>query len=163
MSRVARLVVGSNPRRTFLRIALTVAGAILVFGWVLVPIRAEGISMRPTYESGTLHFVNRLSYLGPGPRRGDVVAIALGGERAYYVKRVVGLPGERVAIVGGFVQIDGVPLHEPYVRDRRPWNIEQVELRSHEYFVIGDNRGMNARDHDFGRVLRTRIAGRVVF
>lgn len=163
MSRVGTVFVGSNPRRTLLRIALLVASAVLVFGWILVPVRAEGISMLPTYESGTLHFVNRFSYIGAGPRRGDIVAIALGGERVYYVKRVVGLPGERVHIVDGSVHINGVPLSEPYVVNRRPWNVEEIELRSHEYFVIGDNRGMNADDHDFGRVLRAKIAGRVVF
>ena len=163
MSRLTPLLVGANPKRTLLRVALLIASAVLIFGWVLVPTRTQGISMQPTYESGTPHFVNRFSYVGAGPRRGDIVAIALGGERVYYVKRVVGLPGERVGIVKGVVHIDGAPLVEPYVVKRRPWDVEEVELRSHEYFVIGDNRGMNARDHDFGRVLRSRIAGRLVF
>jgi signal peptidase I len=140
-----------------------ILSAVLIFGWVLVPIRTEGISMQPTYESGTLHFVNRFSYIGAGPRRGDIVAISLGGERVYYVKRVVGLPGEKVQIVDGVVQIEGAPLNEAYVVNRRAWNVEEIELRSNEYFVIGDNRGMNAPDHDFGRVLRSKIAGRVVF
>ena len=163
MSGVGRLLIGVNPRRTFRRIILIVAGSVLIFGWVLVPMRAEGISMRPTYESGTLHFINRLSYIAAGPARGDIVAIRLGSERVYYVKRVIGLPGERVSIVEGAVHIDGAPLDEPYVKHRRPWNLEEVELGSHEYFVVGDNRGMNAVDHDFGRVARSRIAGRVIF
>jgi signal peptidase I len=163
MSRLTALLVGAHPKRTLLRIALLIASAILIFGWVLVPTRTQGISMQPTYESGTLHFVNRFSYVGAGPRRGDIVAISLGGERVYYVKRIVGLPGERVRIVKGVVHIDDAPLVEPYVVKRRAWDVEEVELRSHEYFVIGDNRGMNARDHDFGRVLRSRIAGRIVF
>jgi signal peptidase I len=158
-----RLLVGANPRRTLRRVVFLVAVSILVFGWVLVPTRTEGISMQPTYESGTLHFVNRLSYIGAGPRRGDVVAIALGGGRVYYLKRVVGLPGERIRIVEGTVYVDDRPLTEPYVVKRRAWNVDEVELRAQEYFVIGDNRGMNAGDHDFGRVLRSRIAGRVVF
>lgn len=140
-----------------------IVSAVLIFGWVLVPTRTQGISMQPTYESGTLHFVNRFSYIGAGPRRGDIVAISLGSERVYYIKRVVGLPGERVQIVAGVVHINGTPLNEPYVVHRRPWDIAEIELWSHEYFVIGDNRGMNARDHDFGRVLRAKIAGRVVF
>ena len=119
--------------------------------------------MRPTYDSGDLLFVNRLSYTAAGPKRGDIVAIALAGERVYYVKRIVGLPLERVRILDGIVLVNDVPLEEPYVRERRPWTVEEVELKSNEYFVIGDNRGMNARDHDFGRVLRSRIAGRIVF
>ncbi len=163
MSRLDTILIGANPKRTLLRAALLIASAVLIFGWVLVPTRTQGISMQPTYESGALHFVNRFSYVGAGPRRGDIVAIALGGERVYYLKRVVGLPGERVKIVSGVVHINDAPLAEPYVMKRRPWDIDEVELRSHEYFVIGDNRGMNAGDHDFGRVLRSRIAGRVVF
>ena len=81
-----------------------------------------------------------------------------------YVKRVVGLPGERVAISGGQVQINGTPLAEPYVRHRRPWDVAEVTLGPREYFVIGDNRGMSVGDHDFGRVTVDRIArqGRVL-
>jgi signal peptidase I len=163
MFRPGTLLVGSQPRRTVMRAAVLIVAAVIVFGWILVPMRAEGISMQPTFESGTLHFINRFSYVSAAPKRGDIVAIALSGERVYFVKRIIGLPGERVRIVEGAVHVDGTPLAEPYVVNRRPWNVEEVELRPDEYFVIGDNRGMNARDHDFGRVPRARIAGRVVF
>lgn len=163
MSRVAHLLVGSNPRRTLVRVVILTVVSAVTFGWILVPIRAEGISMAPTYESGTLHFVNRLSYLAASPARGDIIAIRLAGDRVYYVKRVVGLPGEHVRIVDGTVLINGSPLDEPYVKSRRPWNVDELALTSQEYFVIGDNRGMNAADHDFGRALRSRIAGRLVF
>jgi signal peptidase I len=87
----------------------------------------------------------------------------MAGPHVLYVKRIVGLPGERVAIAGGEVQINGASLAEPYVRHRRPWDVEEVTLGQREYFVIGDNRGMSAGDHDFGRVQVNRILGRVVF
>lgn len=163
MSRVERLLIGKNPRRTFVRIIILVVLSAITFTQILVPIRAQGISMEPTYESGTLHFANRLSYLAAGPARGDIVAIRLAGDRVFYVKRIIGLPGEHVSIVEGVVHINGVALDEPYVKKRRPWNFDEVALTSQEYFVIGDNRGMNAADHDFGRALRSRIAGRMVF
>ena len=54
-------------------------------------------------------------------------------------------------------------LAEPYVRNRRPWDIPEVTLSASEYYVIGDNRGMRASDHDFGRVDAARILGRIVF
>lgn len=133
------------------------------FRWVLVPIRTEGISMLPTYQSGSLKFVNRLAYMSTTPERGDIVAIRLAGPHVVYVKRVIGLPGETVAFVDGQVQIDGTLLQEPYVRNRRPWNVDGVTLGPREYFVVGDNRGMNAADHDFGRVDAGRIAGKVLF
>ena len=87
----------------------------------------------------------------------------MAGPHVLYVKRVVGLPGERVAISGGQVQIDGTPLSEPYVRHRRPWDVPEVTLGPRELFVIGDNRGMSQGEHDFGRAQADRILGKVVF
>jgi signal peptidase I len=87
----------------------------------------------------------------------------MAGPHVLYVKRVVGLPGERVSIAGGQVHINGTSLTEPYVRHRRPWDVAEVTLGPREYFVIGDNRGMSVGDHDFGRVQIDRILGRVVF
>ncbi|MEN3336688.1 MAG: signal peptidase [Acidobacteriota bacterium] len=119
--------------------------------------------MQPTYESGVLEFVNRLAYIRRPPGRGDVVAIRLAGPHVVYVKRIIALPGERVQIVHGQVLINGAPLDEPYVRNRRPWDVPEVALTHAEYYVIGDNRGMRASDHDFGRVEATRILGRIMF
>ena len=157
------IIFGQNPRRTAIRVVVLVAAAFVTFGWVLIPIRTDGISMRPTYEPGRIHFINRLAYASTSPARGDVVAVRLARGRAYYVKRVIGLPLERVAIVNGQIVIDGVPLEEPYVKHRRAWNVEEIALGPREYFVVGDNRGMNASDHDFGGVDRDRIAGKIVF
>jgi hypothetical protein len=83
-------IVGRNPRATLVRIALTIGLAIVVFGWILVPLRLSGISMLPTYQDGTLNFVNRAAYWTREPKRGDVVAIRLAGPHAFYVKRIVG-------------------------------------------------------------------------
>lgn len=146
-----------------MRVLVLVAVSFVVFTWVLLPVRAEGISMQPTYESGTLRIVNRLSFLSGGPARGDIIAIRLAGLRVVYVKRVIGLPGERLSIENGQVQINGQPLDEPYVHNRRPWQLEEVVIGPEEYFVIGDNRGMNLRDHTLGRVDASRIIGRVIF
>ena len=119
--------------------------------------------MRPTYDPGRFDLVNRAAYLVRSPVRGDIVAVRLARGRAFYVKRIVGLPGERIAFVHGQVQINGVPLDEPYVKHRRPWDVREIELGPREYFIVGDNRGMNPADHDFGAVERGRIAGTLVF
>lgn len=163
MSVIRRLVFGQNPRRTAVRVLVLAAVSFITFKWVLIPIRTEGSSMLPTYAPDKLHFVNRLAYGAGSPARGDVVAIQMAGPHVLYVKRVVGLPGERVSITGGQVQVNGTPLTEPYVRHRRPWDVAEVTLGPREYFVIGDNRGMSVGDHDFGRVQIDRILGRVVF
>jgi signal peptidase I len=158
-----RVVFGSHPRRTAVRVLVLASLSFVIFKWVLIPIRAEGISMEPTYQSGSLNLVNRLAYKYRKPERGDIIAIKLAGPHLVYVKRIIGLPGEHFAITRGQVYINGTPLNEPYVKNRRGWDIPEVTLTSREYFVIGDNRGMRAADHDFGRVDVSRILGRVIF
>jgi signal peptidase I len=159
-----RLIFGENPRRTAVRVIVLAATSFVVFTWLLIPIRTDGISMLPTYSPDKLNLVNRLSYVGSArPHRGDVVAIQIAGPHVLYIKRIVGLPHERVAVAQGRVMINGSPLAEAYVRHRRPWDVQEVTLEAGEYFVMGDNRGMAAGDHDFGRVRLDRILGKVVF
>ena len=112
--------------------------SFIIFRWVLIPIRTEGSSMLPTFAPDRLHFVNRLSYGTTGPSRGDVVAIRMAGPHVLYVKRIIALPGERVAIAAGQVRINGTTLTEPYVQHRRPWDFEEVTLGPDE--VLRDGR-----------------------
>src|SRR5690606_25680995 len=105
---------GSNPRRTLIRAGLLVAAAYVAFGHVLMPVRGSGISMAPTIEHGQLIFINRLAYRLREPRRGDIVAVRMAGPSVVYVKRLLGLPGERIRIDAGKVSINGEPLAEPY-------------------------------------------------
>jgi signal peptidase I len=163
VSLARRITFGSNPRRTAVRVLVLAAMSVVTFRWVLIPVRTQGISMQPTYESGRLNFINRLAFVRRAPARGDVVAIRLAGPHVVYIKRVIGLPGERLKIVQGQVYINDSALVEPYVRDRRPWEVPEITLTGSEYYVIGDNRGMRASDHDFGRVNAQRILGGIVF
>jgi signal peptidase I len=135
----------------------------VIFGWLLTPIRVRGISMEPTYRDGALNLVNRVVFRIRAPARGDVVAIRLAGPSILYVKRIIALPTERIAIVGGTIEINGVPLAESYVKNRQAWDVAEVTVGPREYFVIGDNRGMRVGDHYFGRVDARRILGKIVF
>jgi signal peptidase I len=157
------LLVGRHPRRTAVRAVVLVVSAAVVFGFVLLPVRLIGISMEPTYNDGELNFANRLAFLWRAPARGDVVAIRMAGPSVLYVKRIVGLPGEEVAIDKGIVTIDGAPIVEPEVVYRAPWQLAPLKLGQDEYFVIGDNRGMPMRNHDFGRTGRDRLVGTLLF
>lgn len=158
-----RLIFGAHPRRTAVRVLVLGAVSIVVFGWILIPVRAEGVSMVPTYRSGSFNLVNRLAFVLRSPARGDIVAIRLAGPHVVYIKRIVGLPGERVSIESGTVRVNGRPLDEPYVRNRSSWTMKEVQLGPEEYFLVGDNRGMREEEHDFGRAPRSRIVGKVVF
>jgi signal peptidase I len=155
--------VGRNPRTTLMRAAALVALAFVVFGWILTPLRLSGISMLPAYTDGELNFANRAAYWLREPARGDVVAIRMAGAHVVYVKRIVGMPGERIAIVDGTVTVDGRPLAEPFVVLRAPWNLAPVAVGPDEFFVVGDNRSMAIENHALGRVARGRIIGKTLF
>lgn len=157
------VLLGKRPARTAVRLAVLVAGSALVFGVWLLPVRTLGVSMAPTYAPDVLKFVNAFAYAWRQPVRGDVVAIRLAGRRVLYLKRVVGLPGERIEMADGKMLIDGTELDEPYVAQRLPWTVPAVMLAADEYYVIGDNRGMPADQHLFGLVARDRIVGKVLF
>ena len=95
---------------TLIRAAALIVAAVIVFGFVLLPIRMYGISMLPTYA--TAASTSRIGWptSGATPARGDVVAIRMAGEGVVYVKRIVGLPGERLEISMGVVMVNGEPL-----------------------------------------------------
>lgn len=127
--------------------------------WVILPVRADGDSMLPTYSSGRFTVVNRLAYFNSRPNRGDIVALRLAGTSVVYIKRIIALPGERISVSDGVVHINGSPLAEPYVRHNRSWEFEEVTLGPGQYFVVGDNRNIS----DAGRVEAERIVGRLMF
>jgi signal peptidase I len=163
VSRLRHLAIGRDPRRTLIRIGVLIVISFVTFGWLLTPVRVRGISMEPTYRDSSLKLVNRVIYRLRPPRRGDVVAIRLAGPNVLYVKRIIALPGERVSIVDGIVEVNGTPLVEGYVQKRAAWNYPEVTVGAREYFVIGDNRGMKITDHDFGRVDARRLLGMLLF
>jgi signal peptidase I len=158
-----RLIMGRNPKRTLLRAAALAATAFVIFKFVLLPVRISGISMAPTYGDRSVNFINQLAYRWKSPRRGDVVGVMMSGKHIMLLKRIVGLPGETVAIENGVVLINGRPLDEPYVRERAPWQLSPRPLGTDEYLVIGDNRGMDQRTHEFGVTKARKIAGRVLW
>jgi signal peptidase I len=170
-----RLLIGRRPVVTLIR-ALILALLLLAVGrYWLLPVRITGISMEPTCHNGRLNLVNLLAFKRHSPVRGDIVCIrAPGGNAALpavpenkhgtlYLKRVIGLPGETVSIQNGTVNINGVPLPEPYVTHKQPWRMREVTLGDDEYLVIGDNRGMAMEQHYFGRVYRDQIMGKALW
>lgn len=162
------VLIGRNWKLTLVRLSVLVVTCVIVFPFILLPIRVEGISMLPTYRNGSVNFVNRLAYFRHGPKRGDVVGIRLSDPSLMwpslmYLKRVIGLPGETVAFNNGTVFINGVALDEPYEKERDcDWDLPPVKLGPTEYFVVGDNRTMPAQFHEKGRVDSDHIVGKAV-
>ena len=156
------VVMGRNPKATLARVAVLIVTSFVVFKFILLPIRVEGISMLPTYKDRSVNFVNRLAYLRHEPQRGDVVSIRLAGPHVMYMKRIIGLPGESIAFENGRVLINAEVLDEPYEKSPCDWNCPPVKLGPDEYYVVGDNRTMPQELHKHGETPRYRILGKVL-
>lgn len=158
------IFIGRKPRFTLVRIVVLVVVTVVTFKFILVPIRIGGPSMMPTYRENSINFVNRLAYRRHEPQRGDVVAIRLAGEHMMYMKRIVALPGEKIEFARGRLLINGREMAEPYVKYECRWNFtpRTKPLGPDEYYVVGDNRSMNHRDHTQGVASRYRIVGKVI-
>lgn len=149
---------GSHPHRAALRaLAIAVIGSV-VFSFALQPIQVVGNSMAPSYYSGGVNMVNRLAYRKKSPERGDVVAAYSVRDRAFLIKRVIGLPGDTIAMVSGKVFVNGEYLSEPYALNDTGWSSKPINLGPNQYWVIGDNRSISV----FGPVNRADIIGKVL-
>ena len=156
------ITVGRNPRNTLIRIVVLIITCVILFHFVFLPVRVDGISMQPTYQNGSLNLVNRLAYLRHEPQRGDIVSVRYAGLHLMLMKRIIGLPGETVAFQDGTVLINGQPLPEPYEKWPSHWTLPPEKLDADQYFIVGDNRTMPWQLHTFGRVERYRIVGKVL-
>ena len=154
--------VGRNPRVTLIRILLLVVVCFVLFHFVLLPVKVDGISMQPTYKNHSVNVVNRWAYLWHAPRRGDIVAVRFAGVHMMLMKRIIALPGETIAFDNGKVLINGQPLDEPYEKWPSNWTLPPKKLGMDEYFIVGDNRTMRWQDHTFGKVERNRIVGKIL-
>lgn len=144
--RFTRFVFGKNPSVTLLRIVVLTIMTLIIFKFVLLPIRVTGESMYPTYKDGQVRFVNRLTYMREEPQRGDVVAVEFRGQQILLLKRIIGLPNERFDVFNGEVFINGKKLTEPYANGKilsgtgLGSTTQSINLGATEYMVIGDNR-----------------------
>jgi signal peptidase I len=155
-----------SPRqaRRFLRdltIALSLPLAVLVF--LIQPFQVEGRSMQPRLIDGERILVDKISPMLGVLRRGDIIVFRspLDGRRVL-VKRVIGLPGETIAISRGVVLVGGRPLDEIYLDESvlLDQDLNSVLLGDGEYFVLGDHRNDSEDSRVWGPVPRRLIVGR---
>ncbi len=128
-----------------------------------------GSSMEPTLMEGDNLIVDKVSFKLRDPNRGEIVVFPYrDGSGVYYVKRVVGMPGETIWIPGdGKVYIDGEPLEEDYLvagTQKGGIAITPITLGEDEYFLLGDNRknSVDSRNESVGIVKRHEIIGKVI-
>lgn len=153
---------------TFALIALLIVVPIRWF--VAQPFIVRGASMEPTFQTGEYLIVDQLTYHFTDPERGDVIILKYPrDESVYFIKRVIGLPGETVELQGTKVIIRGgagvepVTLDQSYIPDgdHRP-EYATYTLGADEYFVMGDNRDESSDSRVWGLLPRKDIVGRAL-
>jgi signal peptidase I len=146
---------------------LSVLIAVLVILFLYRPVKVEGTSMMPSLYDQERLFINQFSYkFGGHIDRGDTVVFYFPENPSEsYIKRVIGLPGDTVAVEDGYVIVNGKKLNENYVpaeyRDDRSYPAQVVPPG--QYFVLGDHRSSSNDSRAWGFVPRNYIYGKAVF
>lgn len=141
---------------------LLAALMFLVINWITARIRVEGLSMKPTLKSGSYVLVNRLAYRLGTPTRGDVIVFHFPRDPDQeYIKRIIGLPGDRVEISKGDVRINGERLEEPYIVQPAEYE-SALRVPRDQLFVLGDNRNNSSDSHQWGAVPMENVVGKAV-
>lgn len=151
----------------FETILIAVVAVVLIRTFIAQPFLVSGSSMEPTFESGNYLLVDEMTYNFRNPKRGEVIVFNSPSENgSYYIKRIIGLPGERIVIDDETVSIyeDGKEkdLNEDYITNFDLQGKDyDVTLESNEYFVLGDNRGFSYDSRNWGPLEENKIIGLV--
>jgi len=135
--------------------------------FVVSPFVVDGESMHPTFENLDYLIIDELLYYFRAPARGDVIVFRYPGNPSiFYIKRIIGLPGETVSINHGTITIISatgtkLTLPEPYIVNDDATYTKDVSLHSGEYFVMGDNRPNSSDSRVWGPLPKKDIIGRV--
>lgn len=135
--------------------------------FIISPFIVDGESMHPTFENLDYLVIDEFIYYFRAPARGDVIVFRYPGDPSiFYIKRIIGLPGDTITIDHGVVSIttaEGQPftLSEPYVVSEDATYSKRVTLNDGEYFVLGDNRPNSSDSRVWGALPRKDIIGRV--
>lgn len=137
--------------------------------WVAQPFVVNGSSMDNTFKNGEYLIVDEISYRFKEPERGDVLVFKYPEDPSkYFIKRLIGLPGETVTVRNDQVTIqnaanpDGFTLTEPYADSKTFGNVT-ITLDEDEYFVMGDNRVVSLDSRIWGPLPKEDVVGRPVF
>ena len=152
---------------SFLLYVVVVVGiTFLIIHYVGQRTYVSGSSMENTLSDGDNLIVDKITYRFSDPKRYDIIVFPYQYEdNTYFIKRIIGLPGETVQIVDGTIYINGEVLDESYGREvmkNSGMAADPITLGDDEYFVLGDNRNdsTDSRDPSVGKIKRNQIIGR---
>jgi signal peptidase I len=167
----------NKQKDTFLSFIWEIAKIVVISLVIVIPIRyfliqpffVKGQSMEPSFDDGQYLIVDEISYRLHQPERGDVIVFKYPNDPSqYYIKRIIGLPGETVEIVGGGIIIyndqhpQGLVLdEEKYLDAVKTMGDMKITLDGSQYFVLGDNRSASSDSRRWGPLDKGFIVGRV--
>lgn len=143
--------------------AVVLATIIVLF--VARAFTVDGPSMLPTLQTGERLLIDKITYRLREPHRGDVIVFRYPSDpRQYYIKRVVGLPGDEVKISSGTLYVNGLAIHEEYINGPILGTYGPHTVSEGHYFVLGDNRNNSedSRSQRVGEIPRHLIVGRAL-
>lgn len=146
----------------------TLLVAYLLYSHVIASVQVVGESMEPTLMEGDRRIVHKWLLWVNEPERKEIVVIRSPRTGDQSVKRIIGLPGETIRLRGGFVEVDGHRLSEPYLRPQGDTfaasnGILRFQVPDAHYFVLGDNRRWSYDSRHFGPVSEERVLGKIIF
>ena len=153
-------------------VVISLAIIIPIRYFLIQPFYVKGASMEPNFYDKEYLIINEITYRFTNPKRGDIVVFRYPRKpQDYFIKRLIGLPGEKVQTKDGKVYIyndenvDGFVLDEEYLPDGlKTYGLteEITTLKENEYFFLGDNRNSSKDSRSFGAVDKSFIIGRVL-
>jgi signal peptidase I len=161
MSEARRSVRVGAILRDVIEAALLAAGLFLVLQFAVQNTIVDGPSMEPNFADQQWLLVNKLAYRRSLPRRGDVIVFhAPDGSRREFIKRVVALPGESVAVRDGAVYVGGSPIEEPWFPRHDESAFGPYTVPPGKVFVMGDNRPNSNDSRSWGPLDASAIIGK---
>ena len=153
--------------RQWLRdLIISMIASFLIITCLYQPVRVEGTSMQPRLHDQDRLFINKFVYRFENISRGDVIVFHYPRDPSKsYIKRVIGLPGDKVRIDQGTVYVNGNPIDEPYVPERfqDTRSVAEEVIPTGDFWVMGDHRSISSDSRDFGPVARDLIYGKASF
>jgi signal peptidase I len=137
--------------------------ALLIHVFLAQATRVYGQSMEPNLHTDMRLVVEKVSYKLHAPQRGDIVVLRVRPGDELLIKRIIGLPGDEVAIHDGQVYVNGRPLSEPYLDQNTRGNLASRVVPPLHVFVMGDNRRASNDSRSFGPVHIDNIVGKAWF
>lgn len=145
----------------WLMAAVVLAIIVRMFFFTLAVV--DGSSMETTLKDGEVMGVSVAHYKFSQPKRGDVVVCHFPGDGDYYVKRVIGLPGDTVFVQQRILYVNGQQVLEPYLHEEMFSDFDPVLVPQDSYFVMGDNRNYSRDSRSVGPIAKEDMVGRALF